>query len=360
MRRKRLLTCIAVTAAVTGAALPAWAYVTATTATVSPSIQAQSILPPNGASAAATTGSTTSSITVSVTAGPGASSAPPSGYRVDRVSPAAAGVCYISGTTGSCNDTGLSSGTSYSYNIFSVIGSNLTNSSTRTVTWTSSSSALAGASTAVVNTVTIDKLNGTGYTNSQAPALSGTSNTNGPVTLKLCSGNVSTVCTTPAQTLTTTPTGSSGSFTWSKTPASLAANQTWSLFATQANGTSANTTFVIDTTAPAPTITASTVTSSNGSGSASGTQGSQQADATHSADQTVTIEICSTFGTVSCTSLGSPVVTSTAGGATWSVTWSGLSTANPDHYTINVRQTDAAGNTSTVTANSSNSVNFSG
>lgn len=105
--------------------------------------KAKSLTEPLTVSAAPTTGSTATSITISVTGGPAAASATPSGYRVDRVSPAATAVCTISGTTGTCNDTGRTASTTYSYKIFSLIGSNLA-----APAWVSAGNATAGATTA--------------------------------------------------------------------------------------------------------------------------------------------------------------------------------------------------------------------
>jgi hypothetical protein len=65
------------------------------------------INPPVSASAS---GTSTTTVRVQVTAGP-SSGAPVQGYRVDRTSPAAAtGVCFITGTTGSCTATASGTG----------------------------------------------------------------------------------------------------------------------------------------------------------------------------------------------------------------------------------------------------------
>lgn len=86
---------------------------TGTGAAASTSVEA-----PASATAAPTTGATSTSITVSWTAP--ASGPAPTGYRVDRVSPAGT-VCTVGSATLTCNDTGRTPSTSYSYNVYALI-----------------------------------------------------------------------------------------------------------------------------------------------------------------------------------------------------------------------------------------------
>lgn len=246
----------------------------------------------------------------------------------------------ITGT--SCTDSTVTAETDYQYRVTSEFAS-----------WRKTSA--VSDKITVPATISIAAVNGSGYTNQNKPTISGTASSGGTVTVKLCAGDVATVCGSPI-TFTVNPDGTS-SHAWSGSAGgnsnqnTLTGNDgTWTVFATQANGASDRRTFVWDTTAPAPAI--ATASSSGGTGSGSGTQGGQAADATHSADNAVTVKICSGSNNSSCsTSSGSPVVTSTAGGTTWSVTWSGLSTNNPNNYTLVVTQADVAGNSKTVKAN---------
>jgi glucoamylase len=65
-----------------------------------------------------TAASATSSSTVQITwAAPSAPSAPPSQYVVRRTAPSTATVCTVPATTFTCNDTGLSASTTYTYTV---------------------------------------------------------------------------------------------------------------------------------------------------------------------------------------------------------------------------------------------------
>ena len=109
-----LVTALACAMAAGGSAWGAWS----SAGTGSGTAAATSLQPPASASAAPTTGATSTSITVTWTV---PSSGPsPTGYRVDRVSPAGT-VCTVSSSTFTCNDTGRTPGTAYSYNVFSTI-----------------------------------------------------------------------------------------------------------------------------------------------------------------------------------------------------------------------------------------------
>jgi len=87
-----------------------------------------------GSVAAAATGSTSIQITW---AAPGSGPAP-SQYIVKRTAPTTATVCTVSAPTASCNDTGLTASTSYSYTVQSRIGTN----------WVSATSAASATTSA--------------------------------------------------------------------------------------------------------------------------------------------------------------------------------------------------------------------
>lgn len=156
MIRRSVVVIAAIAVVVLGAsvAFAAWTSTAAGSATA----QSTTLLPPAGASG---TANGTTAVTITVTAGPAAPSAPASGYRVDRVNPTpATGVCYITSVTGSCSDTGLSAG-DYSYNVFSVIGTNLGTPAIRTVSWSSAIATGASATiAAAASSMTISSISG--------------------------------------------------------------------------------------------------------------------------------------------------------------------------------------------------------
>ena len=126
---------VAVVSAVAGAtalvvAAPAWAFWTTATTTPVSAAAASLAAPASGSAAAA--GSTT--MTISVDGGPN-NGPTPTGYRVDRVSPdAQPDVCTISSSTGSCTDAGpLSPSTSYTYDVYSLLGDHWVSASALTV-----------------------------------------------------------------------------------------------------------------------------------------------------------------------------------------------------------------------------------
>lgn len=102
------------TLAVGAPALAAWTSTGSGSATGA----ATALGPVTNVAAAPTAGSTTSSITI--TWSPPTSAAAPSGYRVERVSPATT-VCMVGSSAGSCTDTGLTASTSYSYRVVSIL-----------------------------------------------------------------------------------------------------------------------------------------------------------------------------------------------------------------------------------------------
>ncbi|HEX3707387.1 MAG TPA: hypothetical protein VHV76_12230 [Mycobacteriales bacterium] len=189
------------------------------------------------------------------------------------------------------------------------------------------------------------------YVATTTPTVSGTAGTQAAdsshsadgatVTVKIYAG--ATATGTPVQTLTGTVSGG----TWSVTPTTLTGNAQYTAQVTQSDGAGNSgtgaTTFVIDTHAPAVTLTApvSGSTTTTLTPTFSGTAGSQTADSTHSADgSTVTVKIYA--GT---TAAGTPVQTITtavgAGGA-WSVPASSALSAG-QQYTAIASQSDGGG-----------------
>lgn len=111
-------------------ALGAWSN----TGTGTGTTQAASLSAPAAGSAVS---ASSTSLTVSVTTAP-ATGPVPSGYRVDQTSPGTvSNVCGgISGSTGSCTYSSLTSGTTYTLAIFSKVGNNWVASSALSVSGT--------------------------------------------------------------------------------------------------------------------------------------------------------------------------------------------------------------------------------
>ena len=179
----------------------------------------------------------------------------------------------------------------------------------------------------------------TGYVTTATPTLSGAAGNatgdNATVSVQILSG------ATVLQTLTPTRSGAG----WNATPAGLA-DGAYTAKVTQGDAagnsaTSATISFTVDTTTPAPTVTApvagsytnsTTPTLSGAAGTASGDAG------------TVTVKIYNgsgTGGTVNQTK------TPSVSGGAWSVA---ASTLTDGIYTVTVNQTDAAGHSGTSTA----------
>jgi hypothetical protein len=145
----------------TTAALAQWT----TTGAGTGSVTTTTITAPTAANAA---GASATTVTVSVTAGP-SSGAPVHGYRVDRTSPApASGVCFITGTTGSCTAPASGTGTQ-TYSIVSYRGT------TSLQYWQSAPLAGITGTPLTAPTVTVDK-----PTAGQSFANSGQMNNNCP------------------------------------------------------------------------------------------------------------------------------------------------------------------------------------
>ncbi len=183
------------------------------------------------------------------------------------------------------------------------------------------------------------------FTNISSPNFSGTAGTAtgdvATITVKIFAG--ATATGTPVQTLATTASGSA----WSVTPTTpLTPDGSYTAQVLQSdnagNTGSATSTFTVDTTGPAVTLTAP----SAGSTVASATPTFSGAAGTTSGDQsTVTVKIYS-----GATATGTPVQTlaTTAIGASWSTP--ATSSLSDGTYTTQATQADAAGNTGTSNA----------
>jgi hypothetical protein len=287
------------------------------------------------AAAAGTTG-----LTVSVTTGPSTPAA--TGYIVYPHGSTSSPACTITGSTGSCPVTGLTAGSTTSYDVYSTLGN-----------WISSaSSPLSGTTTPAKPSSVV--VAGTGYvgsgnkTNAEVdvtlPATSSTSDT-----LHVTISDGTTTVTVP------TKAGSSGAGTVAFTGIDLSSLSdgplTITVWSTNAGGASANLTAaaVKDTAAPAVTIAAPAAgsTTSTTTPTFTGTAGSQASDSGHSADaSTVSVKLYA--GT---TATGSPIQTLSApvSAGSWSVAASSALTVG-NQYTVQATQTDGAGNSGTSTS----------
>jgi hypothetical protein len=208
------------------AALAQWT----TTGSGTGSATSTTINPPTTANAA---GASSTTVTVSVTAGP-SGGAPVHGYRVDRTSPSAAsGVCFITGTTGSCTATASGTG-EQTYSIVSYRGT------TSLQYW--QSAALSNVKGTPLTSLTISSVvrdggnkkvhfTGTG-------AVSGTA-----LTVQICTVNAFPCAAgNQAGTSSVTP-SAAGAWTSGQSTANLNASQTYYAQATQGSSTSAVFTF---------------------------------------------------------------------------------------------------------------------
>lgn len=83
---------------------------------------ARTLTVPTSVGAAATSAST-----IHVTwAAPGGTSATPTQYRVIRTAPTSTTVCTVAGGVFACDDTGLTAGTTYTYTVTALVGTNWT------------------------------------------------------------------------------------------------------------------------------------------------------------------------------------------------------------------------------------------
>ena len=237
----------------------------------------------------------------------------------------------------SCTDTAVPSGT-YTYSVVTVFNS-----------WTARSTASNSVTvnTVPAPTVTLSTPANGSITNVTTPLFSGTATDNATVTITLVASGQAN------KTYTTSVTGSVSPYSFSFTPTVALPDGTYTATATQTNATGTGTTnantFLIDATAPSPTInTIGTTNAINSTTpSLSGTAGIQKADTGHSADNaTVTVDIYSGTATTGnkVQNFRNVAVNSTTGA--WNVTLAAL-TANAQ-YTVVVFQSDVATNTGTT------------
>jgi hypothetical protein len=287
------------------------------------------------------TASGSTSVTVSVSSGPTSPAA--TGYRVYPHGTTATPSCTIATTTGSCNVTGVTAGTTTSYDVYSTLSS-----------WISSAASLVSATTtpAAPSAVTLVG-GGTGGAYVDAAnkssleidvTLPATSTTSDSVHLTISDG---TTTITP-----TVKTGTSGTGTVAFTAINLSTLNdgvlTITAWSSDSGGSSTSVTAAPkkDTASPAPTQTTPANHSyvSSTTPLISGAAGSQVSDAGHSADSTtVTVNI---YAGATATGTVLQTLTGTVTSSTWSVTPTAL--AGTAQYTAQVTQTDAAGNSGTA------------
>jgi hypothetical protein len=202
------------------------------------------------AAAAAANGTTVTAttVTIAVTTKP-ASGPTPASYRVARTSATAPGAtataCTITadaGGLGSCQDTGLTASTAYTYSVFSRIGAK----------W-ESASGLAVAGTTSAAAATIKVTGGTRSGGSGNASFNGTgAAATGTVTIAIC--DQAFPCTPASHvvaTLTATP-QSNGSFTASTSGGPLTAGSSYHVQASQGSTTGPDETFTFPTVSSAP------------------------------------------------------------------------------------------------------------
>ena len=238
-------------------------------------------------------------------------------------------------TTSSCTDSNVPGGT-YTYTVVTVFNS-----------WTATSAASNTVTPVPKPTVALVTPANNSTTNVNTPLFSGTASDNATVTITLvASGQANTTYTTPV-------TGSASPYSFSFTPGVALPDGTYTATAAQTNatgiGTSNASTFLVDVTAPSPTINQIGTTGATNSTTPtlSGTAGFQKADTGHSADNgTVTVDIYNGTATTGnkVQNFKNVAVNSTLGA--WTVTLAAL-TANAQ-YTVVVTQSDAATNTGTT------------
>ena len=119
MKRRAAVTAALTPLGVLGVAGVAFAFWTATSSGAAGTAAAAAL----GVPSVSTSDVTTSNVTVNVTTAPTSGPAPTS-YRVDRTAPGAtiAGVCSVTGSTGSCADPSPVAGATNSYSVYGQIG----------------------------------------------------------------------------------------------------------------------------------------------------------------------------------------------------------------------------------------------
>jgi hypothetical protein len=263
--------------------------------------------------------------------------------------------CSALASVGACSLSSLDASTAYSVSVQATFDSWAGGSATETVT--TSAPAPTDTTAPAPTIATVGKT--PGYTNATTPTLTGTAGTqaaasgqtadNGYVTVNVYAGTATsgTAVTTFSQVAV-----SNGSWTvdWTgKSPLTAARQYTAVVAQSDAanNIGTAKTTFVVDTTAPTVKIAspANNTTVSGVSPTISGSAGFATAGPTTSADAT-TVSFTLTHGTT--TDVGPTSLTVSSADGSWSYKTTAL--AQSTTFTITVTQTDAAGNSTTVTS----------
>lgn len=336
-RRLTVYTIAATTVLLPGMALAAF---TASRSNASNQVGAGSLAAPAQASVGTSAVSATN-VTINVNAAP-ATGFTPTGYKVTRTAPTTGNVCTITATNGvgSCRDTSPVAGQNNYYAITSVLSG---------TAWTSLSAATATASVATAGVATpaaptllaaddSGASNADGITKTTKPHYTGSGTTaNATVTLYANGLNVGT-------------TTASGTGTYSVLPASALADGSYTITVTQTvGGVESNKSpvaaqkLVIDTAAPSGlTVGCSFASGSSGHWSCSGIPGA-------AANDNSTLTLTLTQGsTVVATDIVSPV------GSLWNAAYNdttGGAAISRVSTTPKISQSDAAGNSTTVTGN---------
>ncbi|HWC34363.1 MAG TPA: hypothetical protein VG650_05995 [Mycobacteriales bacterium] len=332
MRRRFYISLLVALGAGVGGAVAAFAFFS-TSATTAQMASASYLTPPAVATATAASSTT---VTVAVTTGTTAPAA--TGYLVYPHNSTSGPACTITGATGTCTISGISAGSTTSYDVYSTFAA-----------WTSAAAAVVTATTPPAKPTAVTLLgSGTGQAYVNAGNMSAVEI---DVALPATSTTADTIHLTVSDgTTTVTPTvraASAGSGVVAFTGVNLSTlgdgALTLASWSTNAGGSSVNTSgsSFKDVSAPAPTVTTPISTSSTPT--FTGTGGTRSADATHTADAgSVTVKVY--LGT---NQAGSPVQTLTAvvgSGGAWSVAASGALTSG-QQYTVVASQSDTAGNT---------------
>lgn len=334
MSRRIVATVALAITVVIGFASSAVAYFTAS-ATGNQFVTAATLGPPATVSAAA---AGASGLTISVSGG---GTPAPSGYAVYPHGSTSSTACTVTGPSGTCSVTGLTAGTTTSYDVYSILD-NWISAGSSAVSGTTTPAAPGGVSIA-----------GTGFVGS-----GNKTSTEVDVTLPATSkaGDTIHVTISDGTTTITVPVkaGTNGAGTVAFTGIDLSSLQdgplTIKAWSTNSGGSSTvlTTSAVKDTAGPAPTVTSPATGSyvASTTPTISGAAGTQAGDSGHSGDgSTVTVKIYA-----GATVTGTPVqtLTGTVSGGTWTVTPSAL-TGNAQ-YTVQVTQSDGAGNSGSATS----------
>ena len=255
MRRKILAAFMLTFALIVGLSTAASAFFTASA--TSTQLASSATLGSPATVSAASAGAT--SLTVTVTAG--SASPTPSGYAVYPHGSTTTPSCTVAGASGSCAVTGLTAGTTTSYDVYSTLGN-----------WISSTSSPVSGTTVPAKPTSV-AIAGTGFVNN-----TNKSNAEIDVTLPATSKVADTINVTVSDGTTTitlpVKSGTNGAGTVAFTGADLSslANGPLTITAWSANSGGSSvvltTSAVKDTGAPTPTVTSPAASASSASDSA--------------------------------------------------------------------------------------------